>query len=442
MPQKYIIKIFSAAVLLVVLIPLFARAQVLPVEGNYPSVPGIEVTITRASNLGDIVKYLTSWALILASLVALLSLVGAGLLYLTSAGDPGRMQMGRGRIINSALGLLILLSSYIIFKTIVPKIIIPEVKTVLVASGIFLLADTPGTGDFDKLKSGAIDLSQMVKLQEARFLENDNKDLTKDLGKLEAANFGKTNNAWQIESGKTNKLINYQKFPVRGIAFWGDYGQMMKVVTYSQEDYKEQGSCPPVAFNYQDGAPVPGQKDLYIVDFKDSAEAGSDKLAAKTSFCSLPIGDLKFVYQEMPANKEAEQTGKDGNIYSAPLSIRMNGNGPGVYLYSLKKEKDANGVEQEVLGQEKYFFTAKADFKDSDVAFNDMAQKILLKNRASITDQPDLHDYLVTLHEDPNFEGQFRVYFESSLNRATWYVDQQDGKNKFAKMIGLFNLPP
>lgn len=93
----------------------FTMAQGL--ELDYPNIPGAG-TLTDTTSLPDYVKYIFNFSLIVAGLVAFGALVYGGLRYLTSAGNASAMSDAKSQIFSGLLGLTILLSSYIILRTI------------------------------------------------------------------------------------------------------------------------------------------------------------------------------------------------------------------------------------------------------------------------------------------------------------------------------------
>lgn len=77
--------------------------------------------------LAQSVKRLYERLIQIGGIVAFLSLVLGGFLYLTSAGNPAKVKGARDQILASFLGLLILLSSWLILKTISPTLVGIEV---------------------------------------------------------------------------------------------------------------------------------------------------------------------------------------------------------------------------------------------------------------------------------------------------------------------------
>jgi hypothetical protein len=95
-------------------------------EIEYPTVPGVEAPTTTKTALPDYLRYMFTFAIIVAGLLAFVSLIYGGIRYLTSAGDPTKMADAQGQATAGILGLIILLASYLILNTINPQLVLPE----------------------------------------------------------------------------------------------------------------------------------------------------------------------------------------------------------------------------------------------------------------------------------------------------------------------------
>ncbi|MCX6790801.1 MAG: pilin [Candidatus Gribaldobacteria bacterium] len=372
-------------------------------EGDYPDV--VNISITKASPLGEMIKYFVGWALIAAGVVAFLSLIGAGFLYLTAAGDTGRMTMARSRIVNSAIGVVILFSSFIVFKVIDPKINIVNIETKPVASGIFLFK----AGDnYTKFLAGEISIGAMVKLNEAYYVTNDIPDMNKIFG-----DFKLISGTTQAVSGSDKvtiiyddqAVLDFKSFPLGGIGFWGDYGQRTKVVLYDQLNFESTDKSEPKEYLYNSsgiGTKMVGE--IKVIDL--TATVLVDPYFGFFKTIPSPGKDIKC-----SANNNDKEISIIGcntkEIKHPPLSLALHGNGPGVYLYSAKDDKDwKKGVKNE-----KYFMASVPDFGADSVKFNDDARFIAIKNKFD-TETIDSHDYLAILHENANYSGQLKIFFQ------------------------------
>jgi len=90
-------------------------------EVDWPSSPTGD-TLTSCTSATGMIKYAYDWGISLGGMAAFASLVIAGFQYLTSAGDSGKMSEAKSRIQSAFLGLILLLSSWLILNTINPEL--------------------------------------------------------------------------------------------------------------------------------------------------------------------------------------------------------------------------------------------------------------------------------------------------------------------------------
>jgi len=131
MSKKILIILIFASVL----IGSFCFAQK-RLEIIYPTVPGAEPPTTTKTALPEYLKYVFTFAIMVSGLLAFGALVYGGFSYLTSAGDPSKMKEGQDQIMAGFLGLIIILSSYLILNTINPQLVILEEPLIKGGGGI------------------------------------------------------------------------------------------------------------------------------------------------------------------------------------------------------------------------------------------------------------------------------------------------------------------
>ncbi len=90
-------------------------------EVGWPSSP-VGTRLTSKSQIVDMVKYFYEWGISLGGMAAFISLIMAGFQYLTSAGNEGKMRDAKDNINSSVLGLLLLLTSFLVLNTINPQL--------------------------------------------------------------------------------------------------------------------------------------------------------------------------------------------------------------------------------------------------------------------------------------------------------------------------------
>jgi len=101
----------------------FVLAQERELEVEYPEISGIKPE-TVAIGLPEYAKYIFNFSIIILGLVVLGALIRGGVNYLISAGQPAKLREARDQIVSALLGVVILLSSYLILTTINPELVI------------------------------------------------------------------------------------------------------------------------------------------------------------------------------------------------------------------------------------------------------------------------------------------------------------------------------
>ena len=87
-----------------------------------------------AMPLTDAVQNLYTYIISIAGVIALIALITAGILYLTSSGEPEKLSRARKQILAAFLGIVILFSSYLILRTINPELVgfkMPKLKDII-----------------------------------------------------------------------------------------------------------------------------------------------------------------------------------------------------------------------------------------------------------------------------------------------------------------------
>ncbi len=114
----------SIFLLLSIAIALFLTNFVLAgeLEVIYPEIMG--ETMTTKPLLPEYIKYIFNVALTMGGLVAFGAVIYGGIRYLTSVGSPSAADDAKNQIVSGILGLIILLSSFIILNTVNPNLVI------------------------------------------------------------------------------------------------------------------------------------------------------------------------------------------------------------------------------------------------------------------------------------------------------------------------------
>lgn len=99
-----------------------------------PVTPANSITTPPPQDLGQLIQSIFNWSLSIVGLAVFLSILYAGVLRLLAAGNPSIISKANGIISNALLGALLLLSAYIILRTINPdfvgqRVVLPTLST-------------------------------------------------------------------------------------------------------------------------------------------------------------------------------------------------------------------------------------------------------------------------------------------------------------------------
>lgn len=407
----------SILIFLVLSFPLIAFATL---DYSYPEAPGTSLNITSDSTLGDVVKYFASWAIIAGALIAFIALIHAGILYLTSVGKPEKQKEGKNRIINAALGLAILLGSYLIMITINPQLTVLHVEKTPINYGIVLLNKT-GKDDLSsksveqivKEGNGIYLPSKLANLQNYNLWDSKKKfgefvSISKDVNdKVERVNF---RNFGAIIDNLIKDTNNY-------LAFLPNPGKdhtepNIKVIFYTKSDFKnEDGGAEYV--------PHKGKLGKYGEEVGGGGDDRGDPVELETPGKWAWVIELKYNdfesnvdYKDVINDKgkttpsiNVPEEKKDQKVPHPPLSFEVKKLRPGVYLYG------ENVGEEIYVARQEDFNLSDRKFSNSKKPVNDNLKKIEIKNSKNT-------DFIVSLHEDqfdssepPAGTGFLKIFF-------------------------------
>src|SRR6056297_2099255 len=107
--------IFLLSIIIFVLFPTTAFALE-RLEINYPAlpVPGGSIDLGAGVSIWHYFEYLAVLLILLTGFAAVISLIYAGVIYLTTVGNPSQVQKASKRIKISALGIIIVLGFYVL----------------------------------------------------------------------------------------------------------------------------------------------------------------------------------------------------------------------------------------------------------------------------------------------------------------------------------------
>ena len=105
----------------------------------YPNIPFLPDINNCAGNecLAKFISYWFGFGIMLAGVIALISLVIASVQLIASAGNPGMQGDARDRIKGALLGMVLMVSAFILIKTINPVLVTPSLTPLGEVAGIF-----------------------------------------------------------------------------------------------------------------------------------------------------------------------------------------------------------------------------------------------------------------------------------------------------------------
>jgi len=136
---RKIILIFLLVAFLVLLSASFSLAaeeeKGKPLEIEYPEIGEWQPKTVEQAVLPEYIKYIFTFSIAIAGLVAFGALIYGGFRYITSAGAPAAQTEAKDQIFAGVIGLAILLSSYLILTTINPQLVLLKSPEILVVKG-------------------------------------------------------------------------------------------------------------------------------------------------------------------------------------------------------------------------------------------------------------------------------------------------------------------
>lgn len=110
--SKFFRSSFAATILLVLSLFAFVAHGSGWSPDNYTEtgLPG------EGGSIQGIIENLADWFLVIIGTVAIIAFIISGVIYLTSAGDDGRMEKAKEAMIASIIGIIVALSGYVVIK--------------------------------------------------------------------------------------------------------------------------------------------------------------------------------------------------------------------------------------------------------------------------------------------------------------------------------------
>lgn len=125
-------------------------------EIEYPNLPSVQTPNTVRTILPVYVTYIINLAIIFSGLIIFGSLLYAGFLYMTSSGNPAALNNSKDRMLSSFLGIIVLLSSYLIFQTINPELIELKIGGLTYIGGVIFRDPDAAEGSREFVTTGNV----------------------------------------------------------------------------------------------------------------------------------------------------------------------------------------------------------------------------------------------------------------------------------------------
>jgi len=138
--QKKLLFAFVGIVFLGLLItPYLGEARSLEIK--YPKLLGMENRLTSKSSLSDYLSYLYYFAINIIGIAAFVIVVVGGISYLTAAGSLEKTRKAQKQLIGGSTGLLIVLGTFLILRTINPQLLVLQEPNISTLHGVCLFSN-------------------------------------------------------------------------------------------------------------------------------------------------------------------------------------------------------------------------------------------------------------------------------------------------------------
>lgn len=129
-----------------------------------PTGEGFEIEVPDTGNVSEVAKWAFYLLVSISGIAAFGILVWAGFLYITAAGDPGRIGEAKNKAKAAIFGLIFILASYLILTTLNPELTTFTTKHLDIQNGIVLTNNSTGK-QWNYVQSAPI-LSSKIKIDD------------------------------------------------------------------------------------------------------------------------------------------------------------------------------------------------------------------------------------------------------------------------------------
>mgnify|MGYP006865138778 CR=1 FL=1 len=122
-------KYLSLLLLLLLVIPISVEAGI-ELNLDYPALPGgIDLNDSKNQDITSLIGWVYTFIIAGSGLAAFVMIVWGGLQWMSSSGDTGMISTAKDRIKKALLGLLVILTSFILLNLINPELTALQIPT-------------------------------------------------------------------------------------------------------------------------------------------------------------------------------------------------------------------------------------------------------------------------------------------------------------------------
>jgi hypothetical protein len=447
-------------------------------EVKYPKIG--TSTILKTTTLPEYIFYIFNLSILIGIIIAVLSLIYGGFLYISSGDNPSSLQEAKSQITASFLGLLILLTSHLVLHTLNPTLTIANLPALADLDEGFELTATSGIS----IRS-AVSLPDVQRQYGGDFTPTSVQILPRSIGKIQLEVYSRPyyqGNKKVTESGlNTNYIIKSVKIipTAPGVYLYGPPGReakKRKIYLFPNPDIKGDNFIP-TKYLY-----APWTEPLYTnIGYSTTGVTTTVMLklnrqspTSTTIKNSIPdltkLGEFKYAkvidgYQYIDVILYPEKNYRGDPIWIYPSTPDHEGAFTATTIKSIKIEGSTNPIGNLVCPGTNYTVSATNGFKGNFLGpvrcmyltsenitvwvfnnstrfssifrylnndlqdfskdpassmINDRIAWVMLKNK--IDDQKrKITDYGVILSEDPNFGGLFKIFLEDRIKAESPY---------------------
>ena len=116
-------KLISSLLLVLIFTFSFAlKVNAIQLNNHYPTFGGLNINSSEGQDINQIIAWLYYFIVGISGFSAFFMFVWGGFEWSSSAGDPTKIGEAKNRIKSAAIGVLIVLSAYLVLQTINPEL--------------------------------------------------------------------------------------------------------------------------------------------------------------------------------------------------------------------------------------------------------------------------------------------------------------------------------